>query len=45
MKKEYIRPVAEFIDFQSKDAIMVDIGGDGPSVGGSVDSRVWEDEE
>ena len=47
MKKEYIKPTAEIIDFQAKDTIMgdVDLGGDGPGLGGGSGSGLWGEEE
>ena len=44
MKKEYVSPTVEIINFQSKDVIMVDIG-EGPGMGGGAGSGVWEEEE
>ena len=44
VKKEYIKPTVEIIDFQSKDIIMIDIG-DGPEIGGGVGSGLWGEEE
>jgi len=45
MKREYVRPMVEFIDFQSKDAIMVDVDENIPGVGGGAGSGLWGEEE
>ncbi|MBO5111540.1 MAG: hypothetical protein J6D21_12605 [Clostridia bacterium] len=35
MKKEYVAPLAEVIDFRIEDTIMDDLPLDGPTTGGS----------
>ena len=43
MKKEYIKPMIEMIDFQAKDAIMTDDENEkvyGPGMGGNVEESL-----